>query len=181
MDVVIELVSWAGGLLSDHTLMGVVVGALSSIGTTVLVNRGNSAIQRENRRYGARLELIKDELEELVQLQEALQSWGRSYVQDRLSLMRDGLYADNGNRLSKDEYSERLRADHATVSLLASRVGCEELRKQITEAMRKSIALTNNVEEINRIMDTTIVLLSECIERVGQEIRLKREELSNLL
>lgn len=130
---------------------------------------------------GSRLELIRGELEELVQLQEALQSWGRSYVQDRLSLMRDGLYADNGNRLSKDEYSEHLRADHAAVSLLASRVSCEELRGQITEMMQKSIALTNNVEEINRIMDATIVLLSGCIERVGQEIRLKREELSKLL
>lgn len=181
MDVVIKLASWVGGLLSNHTLMGVIVGALSSIGTTVLVNRGNSAVQRENRRYGSRLELIRGELEELVQLQEALQSWGRSYVQDRLSLMRDGLYADNGNRLSKDEYSEHLRADHAAVSLLASRVSCEELRGQITEMMQKSIALTNNVEEINRIMDATIVLLSGCIERVGQEIRLKREELSKLL
>lgn len=170
-----QFFNWVSDLLSDHTLVGVLVGALSSVGTTVLVSRNNAAIQKANRQFEVKLASINTELEELVQLQEALQKWGRSFTLNARSLSHDQLFAENGNRLAKDEYSEQLRVGQAAVRLLSNRLGCEELREQISELLKHSIIESNNPEIIKVQMFSTVNELNECMEKIGSEIRAKRD------
>lgn len=77
--------------------------------------------------------------------------------------------------MAKDEYSEQLRVGQAAVRLLSNRLGCEELREQISELLKHSIIESNNPEIIKVQMFSTVNELNECMEKIGSEIRAKRD------
>jgi hypothetical protein len=156
---------------------GVILGAAISILTTVLTNRYVSADKLKQRALNVTYKLRVQQLNLLVDLQKALLRYGRLNVQCQLSLLQDGLYAENGARLIDDGLCEELRLVTVEVNLLSSQIQAEHIRQVVDDAIFPD-SLSNDSKVIESFMFDVMKKVEFAVDEIGTAIRETQESLS---
>lgn len=149
---------------------GVVLGAAISILTTFLANRYASKDKRRQRSLEITYDLKVRQLNLLIDLEKALQKYGRLHAQCQLSLLNDEIYAENGNRLIKPEIDEECRLAGIEVIILNSQIQSDIIRKKVDEAL-VSDSWSNDRLEIESFMHKSAQNINSALEALGDEIR----------
>ena len=106
----------------------------------------------------------------LIDLQKAMQKYGRLNVQYQLNLINDELYAENGNRPADPEIDEQIRLIGVEVNLLNSQIQSDHIRQKVIEAMPTD-SWSNDPMVINKFMHDTVSKITIAIEAVDKEVR----------
>lgn len=149
---------------------GVLLGAAISILTTFLANQYASKDKRRQRSLEITYALEIRQLNLLVDLEKALQKYGRLHIQCQMSLLNDGIYAKNGNRLVRPEIDEDCRLAGVEVVVLNSQIQAEAIRKKVDEALAPD-SWSNEEPEIESFMHESIDRLNSALEVIGDGIR----------
>lgn len=115
---------------------GVVLGAAISILTTFLANLYASKDKRRQRSLEITYDLKVRQLNLLIDLEKALQKYGRLHVQCQMSLINDELYAENGNRLIRPEIDEECRLAVVEVVTLNSQIQSDCIHEKVEGVLR---------------------------------------------
>lgn len=158
---------------------GVVLGAIISILTTLLANSQASKAKRTERALEVSYSLQMRQLNLLIDLQKALQQFTRLIVQCQLSLLNDGLYAKNGNRMVNHDIDEQCRLATVEVNLLNSQVQSSNIREKVKNAVSFD-SFSNDPEVIEDFMHRTVTNSGIADEAIGEEIRKIQSALDNI-
>lgn len=158
---------------------GVILGALISIVTTVLANKHSFRLKNIEKQLQVSYDIRIAQIETLVELQSAVQKLGRANVQCCNSLLSDGLYADNGNRLIDPAIDEERRLLGTDVILLNSRIVSPDIRELVKEAASWNL-WSNDPKEIERYMYDEADRINTAMEAIGKEIRVQQDSLSKV-
>lgn len=158
---------------------GVILGAAISILTTYLANRFTSKDKREQKSLEISYSLRVQQLNLLIELQEVLQEFGRLNAQCHWSLMKDNLFAENGNRLCDSELDEKCRLARAKVIQINSQIQSDFIREEVTTVIQIE-SWSNDLGVIENCLLESAVKLNSVIESIGSEIRSTQDSLSKI-
>lgn len=155
-------------------LIGTVVGALASIGTTWMSARSASNLQKQS----SSLERMERERafqrETLVELQDALHDalrmTARVYLEDSASFKQSGNW---GKSLLSEEVNEGIRLASRRVSILIERIANDRLRSELKDAMKASgqMSLARSQAEAEAIFIRMNATANDVMERLGNVLR----------
>lgn len=165
--------------LINSSGFGVVLGAAISILTTLLATKSASKDKRQQRALDVTYDLKVRQLNLLIELQKAVQAYGRLTAQCQLSLLHDELYAENGNRLADPELEERRRLAGVEVNLLSSQIQSDAIRQKVHDSTGFD-SLSNDPDVIKAFMFDSIAKIDDAIVAIGNEIRSIQGSLSSV-
>lgn len=155
-------------------LIGTIVGALASIGTTWISGRNASNLQKQS----SSLERMERERafqrETLVALQDALHDalrmMARAYLEDNASYKQTGNW---GKSLLSEEVDEGLRLANRKVSILIGRVANDPLRSELKDVMKEvgQVCLARSPAEAEAIFGRVNSSAIDVMERSGNVLR----------
>ena len=155
-------------------LIGTIVGALASIGTTWISARNASTLQKQS----SSLERMERERafqrETLVELQDALHDvfrmTARTYLEDSASFKQSGNW---GKSLLSEEVDEGIRLANRKVSILIERIANDLLRSELKDAMKVSgqMGLARSQAEAETVFVRMNATVSDVMERLGNVLR----------
>ena len=163
---IVEAAAWG--------LLGTLVGALTSVGTTWLSNQTSHKIQ-SSKQADERAERAKEfQRETLLTLQEAihdaLRLSARAHMEDFEQFKKTG---DWNRGLLSDEVSEGLRLARRRVAILIERVADESLRSDVKSLMRVSAegVLARSKQDAEMNQQAVSVLMTPLLEKIGSVLR----------
>jgi hypothetical protein len=155
-------------------VIGTIVGAAASIGTTWLTNRNAAALQSsakaaeqlENRRAFQRQTLV--ELQDAFH--DAIRHISVAYLADRHAHANGIAW---GKNILPDGLAEQIRLANRQVMLLVERVHDDSLRKTIKGLMAQanSVGDSGSVDEAEARLDHVTMQSIAAIERTGETLR----------
>jgi hypothetical protein len=155
-------------------LVGTIVGALASIGTTWLSTRTSYALQREKARE-ERLERANAfQRQTLLDLQDAIHDGlrlvHRAYMED-LALRQKGEIWGKG--LISDEVSEGVRLSQRKLAILVQRVSEDTLRQEVKAFMERAwlVSFAGSREKAEAQLNKVTGESAAVLERVGAVLR----------
>lgn len=155
-------------------LIGTIVGALASIGTTWLSARGAHVLQREKSREARAERASEFQRQTLLDLQdaihEALRLVHQAYFED---LAAHHQTKEWGMNMLSDEVNEGVRLALRRVSILVERVADDELRSMVKKLMSgvTQVLLSHNQQESRLYIEKMSVDTGQVLERVGAALR----------
>lgn len=162
-------------LLSDSaigTLIGAIVGALSSIATTLLANKYELKSRREER-YSIRLEKLRQcQINELAALEKHVVSWGRQmarYCWSIIKKLRQECEA-NAPVLGDPKANELMRTEQVQIAFHNGLILDERIREAI-QNLTGDPCLSNDAEELERYFYRKTLELGSVSELLGARHR----------
>lgn len=155
-------------------LIGTIVGALASIGTTWLASRGAHTLQQEKSREDRAERASAFQRQTLLDLQEAihdaLRLVNRAHIEDSEAHRQTKEW---GNNMLSDEVNEGIRLAMRRVSILVERVADDELRSRVKSLMSGAtqVLLSCNEQESRFYIDKTSDDAGQVFEGVGAVLR----------
>ena len=154
------------------TLLGAIVGALSSIATTLLANKYELKSRREER-YSIRLEKLRQsQINELAALEKHVVSWGRQMARYYLSItmkLRQECEVKTPI-LSGPEAGELMRAEQVQIMLHNGLFLDEQIRGAVRD-LTSDPCLSNDVEEIENYVNCKTQKLGSVLELLAARHR----------
>jgi hypothetical protein len=155
-------------------LLGTIVGALASIGTTFIQTRNTHALQRsvaqiereERRRFFQR--------DTIVELQDTLHDLyrmvTRAFLEDEALFRKHGTW---GNHPLSEEVNDGVRVLRRRLIILVGRVADDELRGEINAASEALMGMTmaRTQEEATRLYPVVTSQGARIMERIGRGLR----------
>jgi hypothetical protein len=144
-------------------LIGTIVGALASIGTTWISGQSASNLQKQAsslERMEKGRAFQRDTLVELQDaLNDALRMMARTFFEDCESFKQSGNW-DWGKSFLSEEVSEEVRLANRRMSILIERIADDQLRFELKEIMKMSVQVSfakshNEAEAICHLASTT--------------------------
>lgn len=157
------------------TLLGAVIGAGVSIGTTVLSNHHDDKVEKRKRSEEYKRKMEERQIENYEKLQEAVIDYARANVVE-YNQIRD-LYASGVeyvNLRTDDEKGELLRLSHVRYSILCARVLSDDVRglaKKFDDAVMNMTLLARDSKELETAFFAFGVATSELLDAIGVELR----------
>lgn len=155
-------------------LIGTVVGALTSIGTTWMASHNSTKLQKQADLDG-RVERIRAfQRETLLELQEALHDalrlMSRAYIEDCASYEKTGNWASS--RLS-EEVNEGIRLAQRRVAIFTERVADDSLRMEIKNLMKlgNEMLFAHSRSESGAALDQLTLNSIGVLEKLGIILR----------
>lgn len=155
-------------------LIGTLVGALASIGTSWITSKSSNQIQREKLTY-ERAERAKDfQRETLLQLQEAihenLRFTARANFEDYKNSRHTGTW---GRTHLSDDVNDGLLNSRRRVSILVERVADDSLRKDIKSLMEIAAegAFSKSEDEAEHNQMALSKQMTHTLPRIGAVLR----------
>jgi hypothetical protein len=155
-------------------LIGTIVGALASIGTTWLASRSTESLQQQRAREDRAERASAFQRQTLLELQEALHDAlrlvTRAHIQDREAAKRGDAW--RSGRLGAD-LDEELRLAYRKVAILAERIADDSLRSGVKDLMAKTNAVLNafTESESKDTLEQSYALAEEVLQSVGTALR----------
>lgn len=154
------------------TLIGAIVGALSSISTTLLANKYELKSRREER-YSIRLEKLRQsQINELTVLEKHLASWGRQMTRYHLSIIMKLRQECEVKTpiLGDPEADELMRAEQVQIMLHSGLILDEQIRGTVQD-LTSGLCLSNDVEELENYVNCKTQKLRSVLELLGARHR----------
>lgn len=154
------------------TLLGAIVGALSSIATTLLANKYELKSRREER-YSIRLEKLRQsQINELAALEKHVVSWGRQMARYYWSIIKKlGQECEvNAPVLGDPEANELMRTEQVQIAFHSGLILDERIREAIQNLTGDS-CLSNDAEELERFLYRKTLELGSVSELLGARHR----------
>lgn len=155
-------------------LIGTIVGALASIGTTWLSGRHSLALQEQatslDRVEKARAFQRQNLLELQDALHDALRMVGRVHFEDLASLSKGGEW---GRSMLSEEVNEGFRIAQRKVLILIERVADDDLRSHLKKTMQSTgnVILAKNLPESETALNAVSSMAQEALEHIGRILR----------
>ena len=162
-------------LLSDPaigTLIGAIVGALSSIATTLLTNKYELKGRREER-YSVRLEKLRQsQINELAALEKHVVSWGRQMARYYWSIIKKLRQERevSASVLGDPEASELMRTEQVQIAFHSGLILDAPIREAIQD-LTGDLCLSNDAEELERYVHRKTLELGSVSELLGARHR----------
>ena len=151
-------------------LIGTVVGALASIGTTWLTSKSSQRLHQE-RLQVERIERSRSlQRQTLLDLQEAIHDALRlvnsAHIEDRNAHSQTREW---GSNLFSEEVNEGIRIAQRQVAILAERVNDDDLRSYVKELMNEAthVLLSSNEQESRFRLAKTSSDATTVLEKIG--------------
>ena len=157
------------------TILGAVIGAAVSIGTTMLSNRHADKVEERKRVDEYKRKMEEQQIENYEKLQEAVLDYARANVIEYMQI-RD-LYASgvkHAELRTDDEEGELLRLSQVRYSILCDRVlsdDVRELAKKFNDAVRNMTLMARNSQELEAAFLTFGVATTGLLDAIGVELR----------
>jgi hypothetical protein len=155
-------------------LLGTIVGALASIGTTFIQTRNSHALQRSVTQKESEERRRSFQRDTLVERQDTLHDLyrmvTRAFLEDKALFRQHGTW---GTHPLSEEVSDGERVLRRRVTILAGRVADDELRGEINAASEAlwGITMAPNREEATRLYPVVTNEGVRIMERIGQGLR----------
>jgi hypothetical protein len=155
-------------------LLGTLVGALASMGTTWLAGRSSQALQQESAREERAERANSFQRQTLLELQEAihdaLRLIHRAHIEDRQARQSDQVW---GRNVLSEEVDEGIRLAQRRVSILVERLESDDLRLQVKSLMSAAtrVLLASNQNEANHLLIETTSIATNALEAIGSVLR----------
>lgn len=149
------------------TLIGAIVGALSSIATTLLANKFELKGRREER-YSIRLEKLRQsQINELAALEKHVVSWGRQMARYYWSVIKKlGQEREaSASVLVDSEASELMRSEQVQIAFHSGLILDARIREAIQD-LTGDPCLSNDAEELERYAHRKALELGSALELV---------------
>ena len=154
------------------TLLGAIVGAFSSIATTLLANKYELKRRREER-YGIRLEKLRQsQINELTALEEHIASWGRQMARYYLSIIMKLRQECEVKTpiLGNPEADELMRVEQVQIMLHNGLILDEQIRGAVQD-LTSDLCLSNDVEELENYVNCKTQKLGSVLELLAARHR----------
>jgi hypothetical protein len=155
-------------------LIGTIVGALASIGTTWLSGRHSLALQEQatslDRVEQARAFQRQNLLELQDALHDALRLVGRAHFEDLASFSKGGEW---GRSLLSEEVDEGFRIAQRKVLILIERVADDDLRSRLKKTMQSTgnVMFAQNQPESVAALKAVSGMTQDTLEQIGRVLR----------
>lgn len=149
------------------TLLGAIVGALSSIATTLLANKYELKGRREER-YSIRLEKLRQsQINELEELEKHVVSWGRQMARYYWSVIKKLRQERevNASVPRDEEASELMRAEQVQIAFHSGLILEAHIREAIQD-LTGGPCLSSDAEELERFVHRKTLELGSALELI---------------
>ena len=154
------------------TLLGTIVGALSSIATTLLANKYELKSRREER-YSIRLEKLRQsQINELAALEKHIASWGRQMTRYHLSIIMKLRQECEVKTpiLGDPEADELMRVEQVRIMLHNGLILDEQIRGAVRD-LTSDLCLSSDVEELESYVNCKTQKLGSVLELLAARHR----------
>jgi len=155
-------------------LVGTIVGALASIGTTWIAAQSASKLQKHSSSHERAERERAFQRETLLELQDALHDglrmMARAHLENGVSFKQSGEW---GKSLLSEEVNEGIRLANRKVSILIERVANDPLRSELKDIMKASgqVSLAKSQAEAEANFNRAIFAANDVMERLGNVLR----------
>lgn len=149
------------------TLVGTIIGALSSIATTQLANKYELKNKREER-YDIRIETLRQsQINELAALEKHMASWGRQmtvYYLSKINKLKKEHEVGSSVQGDQDA-ADLMRAEQVQIMLHNGLILDERIRRSVRD-LTSDVCLSNDVEVVDNYLNRKIRDLGLVLELI---------------